>query len=147
MARSLSETLDAILESWGLSAVRLNRRTRGEPGPGEHDRHLLLYLPRGEERVKVGSLHVERGEYVFRYADEYRRTGLPAIPDFPELDQTYRSERLFPFFEVRIPPLNRRDVAELLERRRVSRNDALGLLGELGSRSVTSPYELELRAA
>lgn len=66
------------------------------------------------------------------------------ISAFPDLDQEYRSEDLWPFFAVRLPPVEREDVKRALEQRHIPESDVLRLLAELSRRGVSSPYRFSL---
>jgi HipA-like protein len=136
--RGVRETLGAILESWGL---------RLSPAPAHTDaaQSLELYLPVSGEQVLVGKLTQESGQFLFRYSETFkRRSDLPPITAFPDKDAAYESKELWPFFQVRLPPVDRADVREILQRRRIDTNDTLTLLAELGKRAVSGPYEFKL---
>lgn len=93
----------------------------------------------------VGRLWQEGGEFLFRYDSAF--VSLPdaePISAFPQLDETYRSTELWAFFAVRIPPLRRADVKELLERLGIKAEQTLEVLGALAGKSPTNPYELRL---
>ena len=89
----------------------------------------------------VGELWCEGGEFVFRYEPGY--AGEP-ISAFPHVDRAYRDKVLWPFFEVRIPPLSRKDVRDAIEEEEVDADDPLEMLAKLGRFSVANPYELRL---
>lgn len=137
MRKTIFETLDSIMRSWG----QFDRR------PGRSPKKLLVYLPEAGTRVLVGNLSVqgdgEDAEFVFRYSADYRKRGLPPIKDFPELAGEFRSDRLPTFFMARIPPLDRDDVRTLLAERKVATTDLIGVLGHVARRDVASPFELE----
>ena len=132
--------LQQMLSDFGMSYARLNRAR-----PHASGRSLRLLLKFGAERISVGMLTYEDDEYVFRYSPDYRRRGLPPIAEFPDTSEVYRSEHLWPFFEVRVPPLNRPDIVSLLEEKGIRPTDLFGILGRIASRSVTSPFEFELQ--
>ncbi len=73
------------------------------------ERVLEVYQDTGVESVLVGRLSSEDGKFVFRYDSAY--TGYP-ISTFPRIDREYRSEYIWPFFAIRIPPLKREEHAE-----------------------------------
>ena len=86
------------------------------------------------------------GEYVFRYLDKFTEMGLKALPELP-FGQEHRRSELFRFFKERIPDLLRPEVAEWLKRQSLDTNDKIGLLAELGRRSVTDSFQLRRQAA
>ena len=99
---------------------------------------------RAGKRV-LGLLTKEGGEFVFRYDPTFARAqdAMP-ISAFPDLDQEYRSEDLWPFFAVRLSPVEREDVKRALEQRHIPESDVLRLLAELSRRGVSSPYRFSL---
>ena len=72
--------------------------------------------------------------------------GLPPIPEFPDVEQEYRSERRWALFEARLPPVDRKDIKAMLAiaKSRISPKEVLRVLGHVCKRTVASPYELEL---
>ena len=95
------------------------------------------------DQVLIGALTNEAGEYVFRYDHAYvERDEYPALAAFPDKQREYRSRDLWPFFDVRLPPLERSDVRQLIKARNIDAGDTLRLLAELGRRTITTPYEL-----
>lgn len=80
---------------------------------------------------------------MFRYDGAYAaRADYPALAAFPDRGREYRSTELWPFFEVRLPPLDRADVQHLIRERNIDAGDTMRLLAELGARTITTPYEL-----
>ncbi|MEO8360166.1 MAG: HipA N-terminal domain-containing protein [Vicinamibacteria bacterium] len=96
----------------------------------------------GGVSVLVGTLGRVEGGFVFAYAKEFLDSGLPLLPDFPRPDGVHRSRTLWPFFAVRLPPVDRQDVQVELERRSIDKGDTIHLLGSLGRKVISSPYEL-----
>ena len=131
-----------LIAQWWTPHTRSGRPTERDGGV-----RLRLVLQRGDERLHVGTLRVKDEQYVFTYSDAYRRTGLPALPEFPSFDKPHEFDRLPTFFEVRVPPVTRPDIASLLAAEGIKPTDVLRILGKLGSTSPTSPFEFELRAA
>ena len=107
------------------------------------DERLPLSLPLdGEARVLVGTLGRDEGGFVFEYTKEFLESGLPLLPDFPRPDGAYRARKLWPFFAVRLPPVDRPDVQAELERRKIDGDDTIQILGSLGRKVISSPYQL-----
>ena len=100
-------------------------------------------------RCRVGRLSKEHDKFVFRYEPGYSDEPIIGLPD---VNREYRSEELWPFFSVRIPPLDREDMRGPVDRKRTQwkkkgrdlDRDSLVQLGEFGKLSITNPYELEL---
>jgi HipA-like protein len=107
---------------------------------------VLVELDRpGGKPLTVGQLWFENGQYVFRYSPEFaaQRDATP-IPGFPDLGQEYRDAELFPFFRVRLPPRQRKDVQQAMSRMSIPADDMLRVLGQIAKKTISSPYEFEL---
>jgi HipA-like protein len=104
----------------------------------------LRYAPPTGTQVAVGYLEYDGRMWGFRYADEYkRRTDLRPIEGFDDLEKVYRSSVLFPFFAVRIPDTDRKDVRMKLAQHRLKHADPTDLLRIFGRQVVSSPaFEL-----
>jgi HipA-like protein len=116
-------------------------RTRySSPPPKLH----VLY--RGTD---VAELARQKGHYVFRYLEAFRRLGLASFPGLPDVSPSkeYRSTELPRFFAERIPDVRRPEIRELIRREQIPEHDELALLAALGRMSVTDPFELVLQAA
>lgn len=138
-----------VTDNSGLG-VQLFQRIKASPAaplghstqPGDSDSlNLVLPLDRGE-RIPVGTLRREADDFVFEYSAEFVKSGLPLLPDFPKTGEVYRSPELWPFFLVRLPPVDRPDVRAEIERMNLQADDTLQILGRLGRAAITSPYEL-----
>jgi HipA-like protein len=102
---------------------------------------LVLDTQTGEKSaLLVGVLVVAPEAFEFSYSEEFRESKLPTIPSFPDREKIYRSDTLFPFFQVRIPPISRRDVARVLKERSIGDDDIYEQLKVLGERTAASPY-------
>lgn len=130
----------------------LLRRMGVNPGPraaddkSQAEEEVRLFLDLPDKRLFVGRLWKQREVFLFQYSDEFlSRTDLPLLPDFPRRDKGfYRSERLWPFFLVRLPPLGRADVQRAVKEEGIEPANTLEMLARLGRRAISSPYELEL---
>ncbi len=149
-----ADTTERDQERWFLRAFDRMLRScgfreeaeRAEP-EAEHARLgqiVVILAGRHGERIVMGRLRREGDAYRFDYEPGVmRRSDVQPIPEFPELDRTYRADRLWPFFTSRLPPLKRQDVKATIAARGVSPDDTLELLVELSGGSVASPYVLE----
>lgn len=117
------------------------RRFKQAERPG---RFVLQYTPPGEPSVTVGVLEFEGGVWAFSYSEAYkRRSDLRPIEGFDDVQRVYRSSALFPFFAVRIPDVDRKDVQLRLKADRIRDPEATDLLRLFGRRTVSSPaFEL-----
>jgi HipA-like protein len=98
----------------------------------------LLY-----DGITVGILAVENGVWTFRYTDEFRQhPELRPIVEFPDLNKVYRSDALWPFFQMRIPSRTQESVEDIIKREHIQENDEVRLLKRFGRRTIANPYEL-----
>ncbi len=113
-------------------------------GAGKPARFVLVYQPTDDLQVEVGELAFDGSVWSFEYSSDYRqRPELRPIEGFPELDRTYRSTVLFPFFAVRVPDVEREDVKRKLREGHVRDPEPTDLLRIFGRRVVSSPaFEL-----
>ncbi len=132
MKRSFSDFLN--LKSWGMNPVQASADTSPE-------RTLGVYRHTSDHEYLVGRLVKEQEEFVFRYVDKY---DMQPISAFPDTAKEYRSKRLWPFFAVRIPPMEREDVQKVISNRGLEKDQVLEILGSLARVSVTNPYEFKL---
>jgi HipA-like protein len=141
MKRTAREKLGVILKSLGLRPI-------AAPVVSDVEQTLELYLPVQGNHVLVGRLTQESGRFVFRYSDTFkRRNDLPPITAFPDKHMAYESKELWPFFQVRLPPVDRADVQEVLRQQRIDESDTLALLAVVGRKAVSTPYEFRLMPA
>ena len=85
----------------------------------------------------VGVLLYDDGMWSFSYSDEYKaQNKYEPLVNFPNLDQVYKSDQLWPFFASRLP-----GVSELNEEER-KHPDVLALLKKYGRHVITNPYKL-----
>ena len=133
MKRQFSELLSHV-KTWGMNAVRAPETTSVE-------QTLEIYRHSTDENYLVGRLSCEDGEFVFRYDSNYK--GRP-ISAFPEIAHEYRSKQLWPFFAVRIPPLDREDMRREIASQSLREDGTIAILGSVAKVSVTNPYEFKL---
>ena len=119
---------------WGISLFSASSKTPKEL-------KLEVYRKMSDQLVLIGRLSCEEDEYVFRYDTSY--AGKP-ISAFPKLNQEYRSKLLWPFFAIRIPPLDREDMREEIAKRSLGEDQILEILGSVAKVSVANPYEFKL---
>ncbi len=122
------------LKVWGTNLVQAS----SDESP---ERILGIYRPSSGEDRLVGRLFREQEEFVFRYDSDYDKDPISA---FPKIDKEYRSKHLWPFFAVRIPPMDREDMQKEIERRSLNENQIIEILGSVARVSVTSPYKFKL---
>jgi HipA-like protein len=141
MRKHAKQWLKSVLAAWG-GLESFDAQASKSSG-----RELRVVLDWKGKRVHVGSLSEEDGQFVFRYSKAFKeQNSIPPISAFPEVGHEYREDGLWPFFLVRLPPTERQDVKQVIAERGLDESDVFELLGSLGSRSITTPYELELSA-
>jgi len=133
MTKSVQMALDQLLRVSGL------RRRRVDAGATTGRRLHVVRRSRAHGLELIGELSCEGDAFVFRYEPSYDG---PPTSAFPDKDSPYKSDVLWPFFEVRVPPTSRKDVQDVMSR--VNADDPLEVLAVLGGVSVTNPYELRL---
>jgi HipA-like protein len=116
------------------------------------DDDLKIELPKDEnatfvlqvDGINIGFLHCDKGEWVFKYSDEFKTHSKEynRIIGFPDLDKEYRSDSLWPFFQVRIPGLKQPAVQEILKQENIDESNEVALLKRFGLKTITDPYEL-----
>ena len=107
-----------------------------------HDRFVLSY-----EGLVIGTLSVQDGLWRFQYSDQFKQTpGLRPLVEFPEVDQIYESKDLWQFFVSRIPSAEQPEVEQILKREKIREDDAVSLLKRFGTRTISSPFQLESAA-
>lgn len=112
---------------------------------------LFLAWQDAEEKSRrwfpIGRLDVERAHYRFRYirgakTAEYHAGFLP-LPDFPRLEQDYRSIDLFPLFRNRVIAKGRPDREAYLQNLDLPNNaDPAEILSVNGGARVTDAFEV-----
>lgn len=120
----------------------------------EEDFELHFQAPKHEDAkfvlrvddIKIGFLSIKDGEWFFKYTDEFKNRSheYNRIIGFSDLDKTYKSEVLWPFFQIRIPGLKQPAIQEILEKEKIDKGNEVALLKRFGQKSISNPYELEL---
>lgn len=128
-----------------LSMLGRQSGTHLSPAPtSDSGRRLTLLLHLGNEDIQVGTLTHESGKFVFAYTADFCRRDLPVIPGFSRrTTERYESTILWPFFQLRLPPTSRDDVARVIAENQIDTDDVFEMLRILGRRTLTSPYKLE----
>jgi HipA-like protein len=96
---------------------------------------------RGE---KIGVLHFSNKIWKFWYTDAFRQSdNLSPVANFPDANKVYESERLWPFFSVRIPSLKRKRIKDLVKKEGIREDDLIALLRRFGKQTLTNPFILK----
>ena len=112
-----------------------------------------LQLPKDEQakfilsvdKIKVGTLSCHDGEWYYKYSNEFKQQGdqYKKIVGFSDLDKTYKSAELWPFFRIRIPGLKQPAIQEIIQKENIDKESDVELLKRFGKRTISNPYELE----
>lgn len=98
----------------------------------------LLY-----DQIPIADLSVSDGCWSLRYTDEFRsHQELRPLVEFPDVDRTYTSDELWPFFAMRIPSLQQSNIRSIVEREQIDATDDVKLLQRFGRRAISNPFEL-----
>ena len=94
--------------------------------------------------VHIGTLRCKNGQWEFAYADQFKQLSdvYNYIVGFGDLDKTYTSTALWPYFQIRIPGLSQPAIKEILEEENIDANNEVALLERFGKRSISNPYHL-----
>lgn len=116
------------------------------------DYEMQVQLPKDEEakfilmvdNLRIGTLFCEKGEWFFKYTEEFKQHSdeYNRIVGFSDLNKTYKSDILWPFFQIRIPGLKQPAVQEILEKEKIDKDNEVALLKRFGQKSISNPYEL-----
>lgn len=97
------------------------------------------------DHLMLGTLTSANGEWIFEYTDEFKQhqQEYMRIVGFPDLNKTYRSDTLWPFFRIRIPGLKQPAIQEIIRDENIDQENEAALLKRFGRKSISNPYELE----
>jgi hypothetical protein len=106
--------------------------------PSQRDWHVVGRLSQGDD--------IFRFDYTRGALRAFEHGSFRPFPSFPDLDVTYESPRLFPFFSNRLLPKGRPDYAEFIQwiSPRHQEEDPIALLGASGGRRQTDSDTLQL---
>lgn len=116
------------------------------------DFEMQVQLPQNEDGkfilmvdgMRIGTLYCEKGEWYFKYTDDFKKHSdeYNHIVGFPDLNKTYKSDSLWPFFQIRIPGLKQPAVQEIIAKEKIDQTNEVALLKRFGKKSISNPYEL-----
>ena len=101
---------------------------------------LLMY-----KNIAVGELTLLEGIWEFKYTPMFKKQKevLPIV-DFPDVDQIYKRNHLWPFFISRIPGLGQPEVKRVINNENINKNSEFELLKRFGFKSISNPFTLQL---
>ena len=95
------------------------------------------------EHLHIGTLSFEKSNWQFKYTEEFKKQKeLVPIMDFPDVNKTYESENLWPFFVSRIPSSATPYVKKKIETSKISKESLIEMLKTFGENTITSPFKL-----
>jgi HipA-like protein len=120
----------------------------------DNDFELQVEIPKHEDakfilkvdEIKIGILTSKDGLWYFKYTDEFKDyvNEYNRIVGFSDLNKTYKSEVLWPFFQIRIPGLKQPAIQEILKNEKIDKANEVALLKRFGQKTISNPYELEV---
>lgn len=118
----------------------------------DDDFEMQVTLPKDEEAkfilmvddIRIGTLYCDKGEWFYKYTDEFKDHSeeYNRIVGFSDLNKTYKSESLWPFFQIRIPGLKQPAIQEILAKEKIDQSNEVALLKRFGQKTITNPYKL-----
>lgn len=94
--------------------------------------------------LPVGELSCSDGHWTFKYTPQFKARSEEFYPivGFPDLEKTYESDSLWPFFLVRIPGLGQPEVKETIAKENLDVTNEAQLLRRFGERTLANPFVL-----
>ena len=121
-------------------------------GKDYNDYELPVQLPKNEEAkfilkvdtLCIGTLFCEKGDWYFKYAEDFKNHSdeYNLIVGFPDLNKTYKSNSLWPFFQIRIPGLKQPAIQEILKNEKIDQANEVALLKRFGEKTISNTYQL-----
>lgn len=95
------------------------------------------------EDLEIGQLTLSDSIWQFSYSEAFKaQVRLKPLIDFPDINKTYQSEELPPFFAHRIPGLGQPKVQKIILKEKIDAHNEAALLKRFGERSITNPFRL-----
>lgn len=99
--------------------------------------------------IRIATLHCDNGEWYFKYTDDFKNHAdeYNRIVGFPDLNKIYKSEALWPFFQIRIPGLKQPAIQEIIKNENIDQANEAVLLKRFGKKTIANPYGKALAIA
>ncbi|TCD10574.1 hypothetical protein EZ449_09525 [Pedobacter frigidisoli] len=111
----------------------------------EHQETSHLFALKYQD-LEMGSLKFINNKWIFEYSELFKKQNeITPLIDFPDLDKSYKSEILWPFFSNRIPSLKQPRVQEYIAKHPTESKNTVKLLELFGEYSVNNPFKLQLK--
>lgn len=116
------------------------------------DEDYAMHLPTDEKvtfllklgDVEVGKLICQNGIWKFSYSYDFKNNAdkYNSLVGFSDVNKTYESDTLWPFFRLRIPGLKQPKIQEILEFENIDKENEVALLKRFGKKTIANPYSL-----
>lgn len=91
----------------------------------------------------IGILGYDQGVWSFSYSEWFKNQNeLQPLFEFPDTSRTYKNDKLWPFFDSRIPSTKQKKVKEYFVTHPEDKHNLVKLLSVFGNSSVNNPYKL-----
>ena len=109
------------------------------------DGHEDFYTPKDVESVfsltyrslEIGTLSLKKAEWTFQYSETFKQQErIKPLLDFPNVNKSYTSEELYPFFTQRIPGVGQNV-------RKTDNLNEVDLLKKFGKQTISNPFVLQ----
>lgn len=106
--------------------------------------YLVWKEHESRQRYMIGELS-RNGNYVFKYrlkdVEDAIKKGFEPLIAFPNIDEVYENNNMFPAFSSRLPDKRRKDVKGILRKYKLEEYDAFELLKKSGGKLPTDSLE------
>ncbi|MEI6409405.1 MAG: HipA N-terminal domain-containing protein [Bacteroidota bacterium] len=93
--------------------------------------------------LQIGTLSLSNGIWSFIYSNEFKeQDSIKPLPDFPDVENVYKSSELYPFFALRIPGSGQLKAKGY--RSEKGKQDTVELLKLFGHRTIANPFLLKI---
>lgn len=120
----------------------LNWKQEGQEGisnPGKGNAEFVLLFG----KYHIGTLSFSEGLWTFSYSTYFKtQQETPTIIDFPNKNQVYKSNDLWPFFAVRVPGKGQTEAQAIIQKEGIDPTDEVALLSRFGKKTISNPFQL-----
>ena len=94
-----------------------------------------------ETAQNIGVLELREGKWTFYYTESFKHQDeIKPLVDFPDVENVYTKDELWPFFLIRIPGLKQPQVQEVIDKQNIDPNNQAELLRVFGKKSISNPF-------
>jgi len=105
------------------------------------DTHATFHIV--YEKQVIAVLNYNGNVWEFKYTQEFIQNPVTKpIADFPDVNRTYTSKKLWPFFASRIPSINQPFHLKKIRKANIREDDSIGLLKLFGRVTIANPFKL-----